>query len=532
MTALPFPTRREHHYGGRLITCFANRPAGIDAMFRDAVRRAPDRCALVCGEQRLAYRELESQVEALAANLARRGFSKGDRLALLAGNRPEFLVAVLAAVRAGLIIVPIGIRQRRPEIEFVLKQCGAAGLIYDAELAGNLPRRGSLPELRELFVIGDGNGDGTPFASLLEGHAQERATWPASGEEDVFCLLYTSGTTGQPKGAKLTHLGAIHSVMNYEQAMALRDGEVSVLAVPASHVTGLVAILLTMIRVCGCTVMMPAFKARDFLALAARERMTHALLVPAMYNLCLLEPDFSSYDLKSWRVGGFGGAPMPQATIARLAAALPALVLQNAYGATETTSPVTLLPPGEAAGRSDTVGKAVACAELRVMDEDGHELPPGMPGELWMAGPMVIPGYWSNPEADAAGFDGGWWKSGDIGSIDGEGYVRIHDRKKDMINRGGYKVYSIEVENVLARHPGVVECAVIPVPDDVLGERVHALVVPRGPAPDAAELKAFCAQSLADYKVPEIVTFMDEPLPRNANGKVLKTVLRERGLER
>jgi acyl-CoA synthetase (AMP-forming)/AMP-acid ligase II len=286
-------------------------------------------------------------------------------------------------------------------------------------------------------------------------------------------------------------------------------------------------VLLTMIRVAGCTVMMPVFKARDFLTIAARKRMTHALLVPAMYNLCLLEPDFARYDLSAWRTGGFGGAPMPQSTIALLAAALPGLTLQNAYGATETTSPVTLLPPGDVARHGDTVGKVVACARVHVVDDSGRELPAGAAGELWVSGPMVIPGYWNNPEADATSFSDGCWKSGDIGSIDEDGYVRILDRKKDMINRGGYKVYCIEVENVLTQHRGVLECAIIPRPDDVLGERVHAFVVPRAPAPSEAELKAFCAQSLADYKVPDVITFLGEALPRNANGKVMKTALRQ-----
>ena len=525
MAMSPFSTRRELHYGGRIVTCFAQRPATIDAMFRDAVRRKPNRCALVFGTQRITYRELDRMVEALSSSLARHGFGKGDRLALLLGNRPEFLYTVLAAARTGIIIVPIGTRQRRPEIEFVLQQCGATGLVYDAEFGGNLPSRSGLPEMREVFVIGEGAG--VPFRTMLESIEQDAAVPSPQSEEDVFCLLYTSGTTGQPKGAKLTHLGAIHSVMNYELGMRLGQGEVSVLAVPASHVTGLIAILLTMIRVAGCTVLMPAFKARDFLEIAERERMTHALLVPAMYNLCLLDPDFSQYDLGAWRVGGFGGAPMPEATILRLASALPALVLQNAYGSTETTSPVCLLPAGDVGAHSDTVGKVLPCAELRVMDDESNELPPGTPGELWIAGPMVVPGYWSNPAADAAGFVDGCWRSGDIGSIDLKGYVRILDRKKDMINRGGYKVYSIEVENILTQHPGVVECAVVPRADAVLGERVHAFVVPRTPALKADELKHFCAQSLADYKVPDLITFLPDALPRNANGKILKTALRD-----
>jgi acyl-CoA synthetase (AMP-forming)/AMP-acid ligase II len=163
------------------------------------------------------------------------------------------------------------------------------------------------------------------------------------------------------------------------------------------------------------------------------------------------------------------------------------------------------------------------------MDDDGREVSAGASGELWIAGPMVVPGYWNNPEADGTAFHGGYWKSGDIGSVDAQGYVRVFDRKKDMINRGGYKIYCIEVEGVLARHPQVIECAVIGRPDPVLGERVHAVIVPRTGEIDLAELKAFCAKNLSDYKVPETFALLADALPRNANGKVLKTVLRDRG---
>jgi acyl-CoA synthetase (AMP-forming)/AMP-acid ligase II len=516
-----FTLRHETHYGNRVVRCFAERPAHIDAMFRDVVARNPDRPALVLGDERISYRALDAIVEAVAGNLTQRGFRKGDRVALLLGNCFEFVYAVLACARAGIIVVPMSIRQRKPETEFILTQCEAAGLIYQGDLAEHLPDRAVLPHLRECFVIGDGPGN--PFAELM---AAATAPTIAIGEEDVFSLLYTSGTTGRPKGAMLTHLGTAHSLLHFEQGMALNDGEVSVLAVPASHVTGLVAIILTMLRVGGCTVMMPAFKARAFLDIAARERMTYALLVPAMYNLCLLDPEFGTFDLSAWRIGGFGGAPMPQATIERLAAALPNLTLLNIYGSTETTSPVTMLPAGEAATQADTVGRALPCADVIAMDDDGREVAPGTSGELWIAGPMVIPGYWRNEEADRSAFCGGYWKSGDIGSVDAQGYVRVLDRKKDMINRGGYKVYCIEVESVLARHPDVIECAVVGRPDAVLGERVHAVVVPRTPDLEEKRLKAFCAELLSDYKVPDSISFLAEGLPRNANGKVLKTLLR------
>lgn len=514
---------RELHYGDRVVRCFAERPSNVDVMFREAVARFPNRTALVLEDERLSYVDLDRRVEALADGLTQRGLMKGDRLALLIGNRIEFVVAVLAASRAGIISVPLNIRQRAPEIEFVLNQCAAAGLIYEAEFSVNLPARASTPTLRVACSIGATND--LDFDEVANGGGIAPAV--KIEEEDVFCLLYTSGTTGRPKGAMLTHLGMVHSSLHFQYGMNLRLGtEVSVLAVPGSHVTGLVANILTMVRVGGTTVLMPTFKARLFLEIAAREGMTHSLIVPAMYNLCLLDSEFDNFDLSNWRVGGFGGAPMPQSTIAALAERLPQLILMNCYGSTETTSPVTILPAGEAATRADSVGKVLHCAEIVIVDNEGREVAPGESGELWIAGAMTVPGYWDNPEGNRSGFIGGYWRSGDIGSIDADGYVRIFDRKKDMINRAGFKIYCIEVENVLAYHPGVIECAIVGVPDPVLGERVKALIVPSDPHPSPDELRAFCAERLSDYKVPEIITFLAQPLPRNANGKVMKAELR------
>jgi long-chain acyl-CoA synthetase len=218
--------------------------------------------------------------------------------------------------------------------------------------------------------------------------------------------------------------------------------------------------------------------------------------------------------LSAWRIGAYGGASMPAATIAALAEKLPRLGLMNAYGATETTSPATIMPAEETARRRDSVGLPVPGAEIKVVDE-----------ELWIRGPMVVKGYWEDAEATAREITDGFWHSGDIGSIDAEGYVRVHDRKKDMINRGGYKVFSAEVESVLAEHPAVVESAVVGYACPVLGERVQAFVVTRDSISEKI-LRDFCAERLADYKVPEKFTFSEDPLPRNANGKVLKRELR------
>jgi acyl-CoA synthetase (AMP-forming)/AMP-acid ligase II len=325
----------------------------------------------------------------------------------------------------------------------------------------------------------------------------------------------------------LTHFGVIHSVMHYEHGFQLGSEDVGVLAVPGSHVTGLVAILLTMIRVAGTTVIMPVFKAELFLKIAQRERMTYTLIVPAMYNLCLLDPNFARYDLKCWTKAGFGGAPMPAATVDKLAAVLPDLTLINCYGSTETTSPATLLPFGAIATKPASVGTEVVCADIIVVDERGVEVPRGTSGEIMIAGPQVVPGYWDNPEADRTGFIGGYWLSGDVGSMDADGYIYVHDRKKDMINRAGFKIYCIEVESTLSRHPDVIEVAVIGKPDPMLGEKVHAFVWGGDGPRDMASLKAWCSERLSDYKVPDSISFLDEPLPRNANGKILKTALRE-----
>jgi acyl-CoA synthetase (AMP-forming)/AMP-acid ligase II len=346
------------------------------------------------------------------------------------------------------------------------------------------------------------------------------------GEEDTAMILYTSGTTGRPKGAMLAHCNIIHSSMVFASSMALTSAERSIAAVPLAHVTGVVANIMTMVACGGALIIAAEFKAADYLKLAARERVTYTVLVPAMYNLCLLQPDFDSYDLSSWRIGGFGGAPMPIATIERLATKLPGLKLMNCYGATETTSPSTIMPGELTAAHIDSVGLPCPGATIIVVDPEERELPRGEIGEIWIHGASVIKGYWNNPKATAENFIGGFWRSGDLGSIDGDNLVRVFDRQKDMINRGGLKIYSAEVESVLAGHDSVVESAIIAKPCPVLGERVHAVVVTRNEV-TSETLRAFCVERLSDYKVPETMLLTREPLPRNANGKVMKRMLRE-----
>lgn len=521
------PMRSEALFGDRIVRCFAARPRSFHAMFDASVAAAPDAEAIVCGDRRWTYAQCDGVSARLAAGLAARGVGAGDRVVMFIGNRAEFLFTLLALQRLGAIAVPVGTREQRPGLAYIARQCAAAGIVADAALADRVPDAQEAPALKLRVGIGGAVAAGWLAWDELPGAAEQASPPHEGAETDVAVILYTSGTTGNPKGAMLTHLNIVHSAMHFEACLKLGPAERSTLAVPASHVTGLIAVIASMWRAGGAIVVVPEFKAASFIALLQEERVTHTLMVPAMYNLCLREPAFAHAQLPHWRVGGYGGAPMPLATIEEMARRVPGLTLLNAYGATETTSPTTVMPMGDTAAHLASVGVVVPAADVLVMDEQGVELPRGEAGELWIGGPMVVPGYWDNPEATAASFTAGYWHSGDLGWIDAGGYVHVADRKKDMINRGGYKIFSIEVENVLMSWPGVLEAAVIARPCPVLGERVHAVVHAPGTAPDEVALRAHCAAQLADYKVPETFTWSDAPLPRNANGKVMKRVLRD-----
>ncbi|MBT3790066.1 MAG: acyl--CoA ligase [Alphaproteobacteria bacterium] len=526
----PLPVRyeiaEETRFGDRRLNCFASRPGNVDQLLRGSAANDPKAEAIVDGDRRMSYAALDEAVNKVAANLRNLGLEQGDRLALLLANRAEFVIVAQAAARLGVITVPVNIREQTPELEYILNHCGAKVLVHEADLEPRLPNADALTSLQHRFSIGGETSLARPFAELMTS-VDVPVPEIEFNEEDTAVILYTSGTTGRPKGAMLTHVNIVHSVMHFDTCFELGEKERSLLAVPASHVTGLVAIIHTMLGLGGCIVMMRAFDAKEFLALAAAEKVTALIMVPAMYNLCLLRADFANYDLSAWRIGGFGGAPMPEDTIHRLAEAVPGLVLTNTYGATETTSPTALMPPGHGPEHPDSVGQVVPCGYVLVMDDNGVPVAPGKPGEIWIGGPMVVPGYWQNEEATAREFSGGYWKSGDIGSLDTRGYLRIFDRKKDMINRGGYNIYSAEIENALSLHEGVVESAVIGVADPVLGEKTHVHVCVRDDALREEDVKAWCGERLADYKIPDFVTLSGEPLPRNANGKIVKRALRE-----
>jgi long-chain acyl-CoA synthetase len=521
----PIPAMQlQARFGDRVVPVFGERPRSLWAMISDAALRNPDGEALVCGDVRMNWREVVQRSEDISAGLRRLGLQRGDRVAVLLGNRIEFVLTMFAAAHAGLITVLLGTRQQKPEIAYVLTDCGARLLIHEAALADRVPEARDVPDLQHRIAVDD-DARLSQFSRLCD-----NTTLPPPAEvaeEDTAMILYTSGTTGRPKGAMLAHCNVIHSSTVFVSCLQLSKADRSIAAVPLAHVTGVVANVMTMVRCAGSLIIMPEFKAAAYLQVAMRERVTYTVMVPAMYNLCLLQPDFDSCDLSSWRIGGYGGAPMPVATIERLDAKIPGLKLINCYGSTETTSPSTIMPGELTAAHIDSVGLPCPGAEIIVVDATGRELPRGEIGEIWIRSGSVIKGYWNNAAATAESFTGGFWHSGDLGSIDAQDFVRVFDRQKDMINRGGLKIYSAEVESVLAGHVDVVESAIIAKPCPVLGERVHAVIVTRNNGASIEALRAWCAERLSDYKVPETIALTTEPLPRNANGKVLKRQLRD-----
>lgn len=524
--------RTETHFGDRVLRCFVDRPLSLYAMLEHAVERYPDREVLACGEQRWSYRQLNTEVDRIAAGLAEHGLRAGERVVMFIGNRLEFVSVLFALQKIGAIAVPVGTREQGPGLAYILQQCGAAAIVLDEALLPRLPDKEALPSLRLRIFISGADIAGVADTDVAMDHIALDALSGTTlapaivNEEDCACILYTSGTTGNPKGAMLTHFNIAHSVIHFAVTLKLDHQDRAALAVPASHVTGLVALIAVMVHVGGALVIVPEFKAAAFVDVLAREKISYGVMVPSMYQLCLLQPNFFTADLSAWRVGGYGGAPMPVPTVQALGKAVPGLTLVNCYGSTETSSPSTIMPLGLSAIHHDSVGIAAPCADIRVMNENGDPVAVGESGELWIGGPMVVPGYWDNPEATAKGFAEGCWRSGDVGSIDAQGLVRVFDRIKDMINRGGFKIYSVEVENTLMALPGVVEAAVVGHPCQILGERVHAYLFAPNHNRDVDSVRAHCAARLADYKVPEEIFFSDRPLPRNPNGKLLKRSLR------
>jgi long-chain acyl-CoA synthetase len=296
-------TRAELHYGARILRCFVERPRSVHEMLAHAVARRPHGLALICGELRLSYAELDALVGEAAGGLRALGVSKGDRVAMVLGNSIEFVAVLFALARLGAVSVPLNIRHTLAENSHIIEDCAAKLVVHEFDLADRVPTPDVLPSLKHALAV---RHEGRPMLAELRA-GPPVLTAEAVGEEETATILYTSGTIGRPKGAMLTHLSIAHSVIHYRVTMGLTEDDIGLIAVPMSHVTGLIALVHAMVHCAGTLLVMPAFKANEFIDLAARHQMTYTLIVPAMFNLCLLAPNFDTADLSHWRVSGYGG---------------------------------------------------------------------------------------------------------------------------------------------------------------------------------------------------------------------------------
>ncbi|WP_321822465.1 MULTISPECIES: class I adenylate-forming enzyme family protein [unclassified Burkholderia] len=505
------------------------RPASYDAMFRDAVDRNISAEAVVCGERRVTYSELNTLIEVTARGMVEAGLVRGDRVAVMLDNRLEYLVAMLACVRAGGIAIPLGTRLGTAEVEYIVSDAAPVFAITATEWYKKFPCRSSL---RATWLVDGIAGDARSFDELQNSNGEPPL--PKLNSNDVMMIVYTSGTTGKPKGACLTHGNFIHTCLHYLYALAIDRPQRSILTVPATHIAGFGPLVSVTLASGGTIVMVREFKVKRILELIERERITYAVLVPSMYQLIAMNEATHEYDLSSWKYGVYGGAIMPPATIERFSSIAPTLRMINAYGATETCAVCTIMAPELTATAPASVGLALECTEIRVVDEHGETVPVGESGEFWIRGPNVSPGYWNNSEATKSAFLNGFWKSGDVGSRNSDGLLYVHDRIKDMINRGGFKVFSAEVENAIMGHSEVEECAVVGTPDEVLGERVFAFVKLKidSKLGGSEQIKEFLHERIADYKIPDFWQIEHVNLPRNQNGKLLKKELRDKAIDR
>jgi long-chain acyl-CoA synthetase len=473
---------------------YASLPRSVVEAFKQVVHATPGVEAVVeISGERLTYAELWDLGRSVAGGMHAAGIKPGDRVAIDLPNGVEWVVACVAIVMCGAVVVPINTRLAAPEREQILASSGVS-LVIDSGTPA--PR-------------------GAPY--LYEG-----------GEPgDLAAIFYTSGTTGRSKGATSTHEALLGVAENMRRAAAIPadvGGNLRTLVcVPLFHVTGFAAQMVTTLLTGGTLVILNGLDAARMMETIAAERISLMVAVPAIYFYVLSSSHFSSDAMASVRWALYGGAPIAPELVARLKEAMPSAWVGNGFGMSETSSLATMLPNQDSREHADSIGYPCPCIDVGLLDPDEST---GV-GEILVRGQTVTRGYWDDPVQTERAFIDGWLRTGDVGWIDDAGRVYLVDRLKDMINRGGENVYSVEVENALADAPGVKEVAVLAVPDSMMGEKVGCVIVPSGREFDVDALLRHAAARLADYKVPQFVAIREEPLPRNAAGKVVKDQLRQ-----
>lgn len=498
-----------------------------------ALQERPNATALVCGERRHTFAQVADRVARLAAVLRSLGLQPGDRVGLLALNSDRYVEYLYATWWAGGVINPVNIRWSAREIAYSLDDCDTRILLSDAHFGAVAQQQRELSRsMKHLLHFGDGPApEGMADAEALMAQAQPVSDARRSGA-DLAAVMYTGGTTGLPKGVMLTH-GNLYAGQLSTNMAATRPAEsVGLNMAPMFHVGGAGLTLQLMMRLC-TQVIIPAFDEVKVLEAIQNERASETFMVPTMIKRLIEHPRFSEFDTSSLQLVLYGAAPIDDTLLLQAIEKLPRAGFCQLYGMTELSPVVTVLPTwchrlDQPSGRRRSAGRPVPIAELRIVDVEGRPVPNGAVGEIAVRGPMVMAGYWNKPAQTAEVLRDGWMHTGDGGCMDTDGFVYVVDRLKDMVVSGGENIYSAEVENAIAQLPQVSACAVVGVPDDKWGERVHAVLVLRaGETLSAEALMAHCKTLIAGYKCPRSVEFLEE-MPLSPAGKILKYKLRER----
>jgi long-chain acyl-CoA synthetase len=499
-----------------------------------AARLRADATALCFEGRQRTWSALERRCAKLGAALQRLGITPDERVAMLARNSDRYVEYYLSTLWCGGVFAPLNHRWALPEMTACIDDCKPRVLLVDKDFADMVePLQKANPSLGHVIFA----DDGPVPAGMLDYEELIADTPPMDdamrGYDDLACLFYTSGATGQPKGVMLSHANLVMNVMNTLPGYGYAEESVGLLAGPLFHLaTG--SRVFTAVFAMARQVVLRQFDANLALRTIEKEGVTTTQLVPTMVHMILDQRDFAAHDLSKLEVLSYGGSPMPEALLTRLLSALPKVRLLQSYGMTETSPVVTSLPPerhvisGALAGKLKTAGRPVTNVDLRIVDDVDASVDHGTVGEILVHGPSVMKGYWNQPELSARTLRDGWLHTGDMGFLDVDGYLTVVDRKKDMIISGGENVYSTQVEDVIYRHPDVLECAVFGTPHEKWGESVHAIVVAKiGSALDAQSVITHCRDHLAGYKCPRSVDIQTDALPKNGANKIDKAGLRK-----
>ena len=504
----------------------------LGEMLSRVARAYPDKTAVIFEDESLTYSQLNSRVNRLAHALAKRGVGRGDKVAVLMFNRLQVVESYFACQKLGACPVPVNFRLVDAEIAFILENSDSVAVLVDAELE-QLARDSvaASPDIR--FALTLGNHRDRLFEGFEEAISASSDEEPEAdvSQDDLAFLMYTSGTTGRPKGAMLTHQNLMANTINWTIEMEAGHDDVWLSGLPLFHIGGVNGVL-PFIFLGGTCVITPStnFDAASSLRDLARYEVTMCYFVPTQWQQICSLPETADIDTSRLRKALWGASQAPKSTLELLVSTFPSVGIVNAFGQTEMSSNTTFLKPADAVRKMGSVGKPAVNVEVRVVDEDMHDVGPGEIGEIVYRGWTVMKGYYKNPEATAEAFDGGWFHSGDLVTFDDEGFITVVDRKKDMIISGGENVYPAEVERVLDAHPAVAEVTVIGVSHPKWVETPVAIVVPAQEVADASSLESELIEHarahLASYKKPSRVVFVSE-LPRNAAGKILRRELRD-----